>query len=228
MAALAYRPRHDPMPDFPRIMVWAWERPEKLDSLNPNEAGVAFLASTIHVHGDLVTTRPRLQPLVTAPGTALMAVVRIESQDPEPSARVETEHAIIEATRFPGVRALQVDYDAKVSERDFYRRLLTDLRRVLPPAMPLSITALASWCQYDDWITSLPVTEAVPMLFRMGAEPYRSGEEFRPLVCRSSVGISTDEPLAKLPSGRRVYLFHPRSWSEGELHAAIREVRRWQ
>src|SRR5258708_27116619 len=131
LAALPYRPRYDPLPDFPRIMVWAWERPEKLDFLDPNEAGVAFLARTIHVRGGLVTSRPRLQPLVVAPKTALMAVVRIESQDPQPSARVETEQAILEATRFSGVRALQIDYDAKVSERDLYRALLLDLRRVL-------------------------------------------------------------------------------------------------
>src|SRR5258708_1560376 len=86
VAALIYRPRLDPLPDFPRIMVWAWERPEKLDFLDPNEAGVAFLARTIHVRGDVVTARPRMQPLVVKPGTALMAVVRIESQDPRLSA----------------------------------------------------------------------------------------------------------------------------------------------
>lgn len=209
-------------------MIWAWERPERLDSIDPNEAGVAFLACTVHVHGDIVTARPRLQPLVTAPGAALMAVVRIETQDPQLSARADVEHAILETTDSPGVRALQVDYDAKLSERDFYRGLLGDLRRVLPGSMPLSVTALASWCESDDWIKDLPVNEAVPMLFRMGAEPYRPGDGFRPALCQSSVGISTDEPLAKLPSGRRIYIFHPRSWSGPELHAAIREVSRWR
>ena len=94
--------------------------------------------------------------------------------------------------------------------------------------MPLSITALASWCESDDWIANLPVTEAVPMLFRMGADPYRGASELRGGKCQSSVGISTDEPLTEPLRGRRVYIFHPRSWSREELRAAIQEVRRWQ
>jgi hypothetical protein len=228
IAALAYRPQRDPLPEFPRIMIWAWERPEKLDFIDPREAGVAFLARTVTVRGDMVTVHPRMQPLVVAPGMAMMAVVRVASQDPQPAARIALERAILDATELHSVRALQIDYDAKASERDFYRGVIEDLRRVLPGSMPLSITALASWCEYDDWISGLPVTEAVPMLFRMGAEPYRGAGELRAGKCQSSIGISTDEPLAELPRGRRVYIFHPRSWSREELLAAIHEVRRWQ
>jgi hypothetical protein len=150
-------------------MIWAWERPEKLDFLDPRVAGVAFLARTVRVRGDIVTIHPRMQPLVVAPGTAMMAVVRVESQDPAPGARIAVEHAILGATELQGVKALQIDYDARASEREFYRGVIQDLRRVLPASMPLSITALASWCESDDWISTLPVTEAVPMLFRMGA-----------------------------------------------------------
>ena len=229
LAALAYRPQHDPLPQFPRVIVWAWERPEKLDFIDAREVGVAFLARTISIRGGVVTVRPRLQPLVVAPGTALMAVVRVESQGVESASRAEIEHAILDATELRGVRALQIDYDARASERDFYRGLLADLHRVLPSSMPLSMTALASWCESDNWISGLPVTEAVPMLFRMGAgEAHRPGEDFRPDVCRSSVGVSTDEPLPDIPRGRRVYIFHPRSWSAAELEAAVHEVHRWQ
>ena len=38
--------------------------------------------------------------------------------------------------------------------------------------MPLTITALASWCDGDDWIDGLPVADASPMLFRMGRGDY--------------------------------------------------------
>jgi hypothetical protein len=237
LMALAYRrPQRDPLPEFPRVMLWAWERPEKLDFINPREVGVAFLARTVYLRGGVTTVRPRLQPLVVAPGTPLMAVVRIESQDLQdagqhaeaPGQRVDVVHAILDATELRGVRALQVDFDARVSEREFYRGVLLDLRRVLPASMPLSITALASWCEYDDWVSGLPVTEAVPMLFRMGVESYRPGEEFRPGLCRTSVGISTDEPLPGIPRGRRVYIFNSRSWSREDLRSAIQEVRRWQ
>jgi hypothetical protein len=204
LVALTRQSPRDPLPQLPRIMIWAWERPEKLDFINPRDAGVAFLARAVTVHGALVAVRPRLQPLVVAPGTVMMAVVRIESENPEPSTRSAVEQAILEATELHGVGALQLDYDAKASERDFYRSLIQDLRRVLPASMPLSMTALASWCEHDDWISSLPVNEAVPMLFRMGAEPYQPCEELLAGKCRSSVGISTDEPLAEFPRGRRV------------------------
>jgi Protein of unknown function (DUF3142) len=234
LVASAYRwTEHDPLPEFPRVMLWAWERPEKLDFINPRETGVAFLARTVYLRGGIVTVRPRLQPLVVAPGTALMAVVRIESQPDadhagEPASRIAVEHAILGATELHGVHALQIDFDARASEREFYRAILLDLRRVLPASMPLSITALASWCEFDGWISGIPVTEAVPMLFRMGAESYRAGSDFRVGACRTSLGISTDEPLREIPRGRRIYIFHPRSWSAGELRAALREVKRWQ
>jgi len=71
LVAPAYRPRYDPLPQFPRTIVWAWERPEKLDFLDPRDAGVAFLARTVYIRGGVVTVHPRLQPLVVAPGTAL-------------------------------------------------------------------------------------------------------------------------------------------------------------
>src|SRR5439155_3985440 len=58
---------------------------------------------------------------------------------------------------------LEIDFDARASEREFYRAILLDLRRVLPASMPLSITALASLCECDGWISGIPVTEAVPM-----------------------------------------------------------------
>jgi len=29
--------------------------------------------------------------------------------------------------------------------------------------MPLSMTALASWCESDRWLAGMPVAEAVPM-----------------------------------------------------------------
>jgi hypothetical protein len=228
LVALTRPSGRDPLPQLPRLMIWAWERPEKLDFINPREAGVAFLARTVTVRGAMVMVHLRLQPLVVAPGTVMMAVVRIESENPQPSARIDVVHAILDATELRGVGAVQLDYDAKASERDFYRGLIQDLRRVLPASLPLSITALASWCERDDWISGLPVSEAVPMPFRMGAEPYRPGDGSLAGKCRSSVGISTDEPLADFPRGRSVYIFHPRRWSREELRAAIQEVRRWQ
>ena len=215
----------DPLPGLPRTFVWAWERAENLESLDPQAAGVAFLARTVFVGHGGVHVRPRQQPLRFARGAVLMAVVRVESTGvPLPPVN-ETAEAIAAASRIPGVRALQVDFDAVQSERPFYRELLGELRRRMPEAMPLSITALASWCDGDRWIAGLPVDEAVPMLFRaqMRVDPAR----LQAPLCRSSAGISTDEPLPNPPRGRRVYIFSPRAWSREDLRAAVHEVARW-
>lgn len=232
MAALsmgcARRPAPDPLPGFPRLILWAWETPEDLRFLNPRAAGVAFLARSIRWHDGNVEARPRLQPLRVQPGTPLMAVVRLESAAgaPPPAAIVAAD--IVRVAALPGVRAVQVDFDARLSERSWYREMLRELRASLPQAMPLGITALASWCQRDDWMTGLPVTDAVPMLFRMGQGEEFTGSDFSGTLCRASVGVSTDELPRVIPRGRRLFVFHPRPWTEDTYRGAVQLTRRWQ
>lgn len=220
---------------FPKIVLWAWERPEDLRFINPEDTGVAFLSRTFHLRGEDAICYPRFQPLRVPSGTFLMAVIRIEShrfQPPELSYRQRAKIAeeIAGIAKKPGVFAIQIDFDAKVSERDFYRDLLFDIRRQLPDSMPLSITALASWCIYDNWLSDLPVDEAVPMLFRMGADKkyilqyLESGGDFRPSLCKGSLGISTDEVCPNFPPGRRIYIFHPGKWSPEAFGKIINEV----
>jgi hypothetical protein len=225
--------------DFPEIILWAWERPEHLDFINPREVGVAYLARTLFLRGDSVVARPRLQPLSLPPDAFRMAVVRVESDRFHPATlssnqRERAASLIADAGRLAGVAAVQVDFDARESERDFYRELLVDLRRRLPASVRLSMTALASWCMHDDWLSPLPVDEAVPMLFRMGADDHHvrlhlgAGGDFRPAASRLSLGVSTDEPIDNLPRGRRLYIFHPRAWTEQSARKILQEVKRWR
>jgi hypothetical protein len=225
--------------DFPAVILWAWERPEQLSFINPRKVGVAYLAKTLYLRGDAVVARPRLQPLSLPPEAFRMAVVRVESDrfhaatlSSEQRARLASE--ILGVSRNASVSAIQIDFDARASERDFYRELLFDLRRRLPESVRLSITALASWCIHDDWLSPLPIDEAVPMLFRMGADDHQvrlhldAGGDFRPATSRHSLGISTDEPVKNLPRGRRLYIFHPRAWTEEAARKIVEEVKRWQ
>jgi hypothetical protein len=216
--------RRDPLPRFPRVILWAWESPQDLSFLNPRDVGVAFLAPTVLLQDGQAHIRPRFQPLHVPPGTALMAVVRIESQGALPT--VQSACSLVsEPATLAGVRALQIDYDAKFSERAFYRDLLHCVRGRI--SLPLVITALASWCQYDDWMRDLPVNDATPMLFRVGPDRYRPGSEFRIRLCQSSFGISIDEPIAKLPRGKRLYIFHPGPWTQIDYRNALEGVRNW-
>ena len=61
-------------------MLWAWERPEDLRTLDSKRFAVAFLAQTLTLKGDEVVFNPRHQPLQVSPDTKLIAVTRIESQ----------------------------------------------------------------------------------------------------------------------------------------------------
>jgi len=206
--------------DLPDRILWAWERPE--DLRGESGIGVAFLASTVRLIGEKTRLVVRRQPLRVKPGTPIVAVVRVETRRPalDRSQREDAVRAILAAARLPGVRALQIDFDAAVSERGFYRRVLVDTRASLPRTMPLSMTALASWCLYDGWIEGLPVDEAVPMLFDMGPDAsavqkhLRDGKDFLLPVCRGSYGVSVAEPVEGLRPGRRVYWWSPAAWTE--------------
>jgi hypothetical protein len=193
--------------------------------LNPDAAGVAFLSRTVAWRNGVVDSRARLQPLRVPPRTALMAVVRLESQGgPPPDAAAIAREAAKAAL---DVRALQVDFDARRSERAWYRDVLERLRAGLPAGLPLEITALTSWCQGDRWTSGLPVSDAVPMLFRMGPGEGYDGGDFRNEMCRSSVGVSTDELPRAVPRGRRLFVFNPRSWTEDAYRGAVRLARKW-
>lgn len=256
---------------MPPIVLWAWERPEDLRFLNPQTVGVAFLAGTVEISASqsgiktasdpAVVLRPRLQPLLVAPGTALMAVVRIETpndlwhvaKNPGNAAsvlstplytaaqRLRVADIIASMAGLPGVRAVQVDYDATRSERTFYEQLLEDVRKRLPRGMPLSITALASWCVGDRWLDALPagtINEAVPMLFRMGPDAsrvaafLRGRNEFPTRVCRASLGVSTDEAFSRAllngtfgrPRTNRVYVFSNQAWTAASVNNIIAEA----
>jgi len=227
----------DRMSRLPATVLWAWERPENLDFIDPQRVAVAYLDQTLTLAGDRVAVRPRLNPLRVPPGTSLVAVARIEpapSRPPDLSSkqRAAAVDALVRMARGPSLTAIQIDFDARLSERPFYGQLLRDLRRAVPPSMLVSITALASWCMEDDWIAGLPIDEAVPMLFRMGPAKrmvhirLRSGRTFRPELCAASAGISTDEPLPALPRLARVYVFHPGPWSPSAYDEVTERLKR--
>jgi hypothetical protein len=225
------------MSGFPPVMLWAWERPENLLFLDPKQTGVAFLARTLYLHDGAVAARPRFQPLRVPPGAKLIAVVHAES-DPRHLSSLNDEQrrqaadAIIELEQLSGIGGIQIDFDARQSERRFYQELLRDLRDRLDKRLKLSMTALSSWCLYDDWLAHLPVDEIVPMLFRMGVDEHRVTDyldhhkDFRSDRCRTSLGISVDERKRNLPSGRRVYLFNPKPWSESDFKTTMAEIAR--
>jgi hypothetical protein len=216
---------------FPQMVLWAWERPEDLRALDAQRFAVAFLAQTVTLKGDEVIQSPRHQPLQVTPETKLMAVTRIESskQTGERAALTDVQRQkivslVTKTLELDRVAAIQIDFDAASSERDFYRSLLQDLRHQLPDKVPLSMTALASFCLGDRWLRDLPVDEAVPMIFRMGADDktirnmLAGGDDFREPLCQRSYGVAIDEPPDfQRDASRRIYVFNSHPWNETKI-----------
>jgi hypothetical protein len=221
--------RPEPPNGLPRLMLWAWERPTDLRALDA-DVGVAFLAQTLIVRKGAVAVEPRRNPLRVAAHTPLVAVTRVESSGQALASAMSTTMAaaIAGTMSLPRVRGVQIDFDAAESERAFYRTLVRQVRQAVGPGVPLSITALASWCAQDRWMAGLPVDEAVPMLFRMGPlhAPYvglARSPSAAAAECRGALGTSLDEPLHLRAAGRRVYVFTASPWTAASLTQA-REV----
>lgn len=220
--------------DLPPVMLWAWEQPTDLRDVDPRRVGVAWLGSTIALTGARVAEYPRRQPIVVPPGMAQLVVVRVEiprgaraTLDDEQRARVVRVAAAL--ARRPGVRGVQIDFDAPRSARPFYRRLLADLRAALPDSSSLSMTALASWALGDDWLTGLPVDAAVPMAFRMGADGPRvrralAAGDFTAALARGNLGVDLDDRWPARPRGGRLWIFTRGSWTPARRERALAKL----
>lgn len=215
---------------MPSKILWAWERPEDLRFLDSDKFGVAFLAQTLILTKDEVQFRPRHQPLEVLPETYLIAVTRIETEKNEnrPSLSEEQKKELVSLIKntleLPNVKAIQIDFDVVVSEREFYRKLIKELKQNLPENTPLSITSLASWCVGDSWFNDFQIDEAVPMAFQMGADNkairdfLQKDNDWNEPLCRGSYGIALDEPLNIIfKSERRIFYFKSKAWVKSDI-----------
>lgn len=220
------------MDGLPRLTLWAWERPEDLRGIDARRVAVAYLDRTLTI-GLLVNDEARRDAVIFPADAVRMPVVRIETERYPVLDAVNRDAAvaaILKSAREPGIAALQIDFDATRSQRPFYRSLLEELRREMPARLPLSVTALASWCSWDRWLSEVPVDEAVPMIFRMEpdhskAPPDAADFAIREPVCEGAYGISTTEPWPGDLAGKRVYVFSDNGWGKDSPARVEQELR---
>lgn len=220
----------------PKIFLWAWERPENLLFIDNKNIGVAFYAGTITFSDSKISFKPRLQPLAVGSEISKIAVIRIENRgkgsqlnNDQLSKAVDL---IVKTCSQNKIAGCQIDFDAKSSEINFYKKLIFKTRDNLSKSMPLSITALVSWCHLGSWLEDLPIDEAVPMFFRLGIDEYvirndLVGESFlKAKICQKSIGVSVDEPLpqSEYLKNRKIYIFNPDSWTIEGFSSIIKEI----
>ena len=215
----------------PQRVLWAWEMPEDVSFAEPEEYAIALMTQTVFLQNDRVIPKKRQQPIKLADGAYVIAVTRIETyKDTQKRPTLsddmvrETSETIVETQQLPNVKAIQIDFDATSSERDFYRKLINEVHNHLPPDTPLTMTSLASWCTGDAWFDDFPVDEAVPMVFQMGADSDRikrylaNGNDWAEPLCRGSYGISFEGGrFDGMKDGRRMYYFKNTPWVADDL-----------
>ena len=215
----------------PALVLWAWERPEDLRAAGPG-VEIAAMTGFVDLSGDRLRARSRRFPLLADPAARRIAMVHVQI-DPRrplkwsPPLRARTASAVLAYAKAPGIEAVQVDFEVRASQRPVLMDVLHDVRAGLPPGVRLSMTALASWCETETWLSDAPVDEVVPMVFRMGPggaalkAKLAAGGDFAQGRCRDAIGVSLDAPLARIPPGRRLYVFNPHSWTAAEIAAVL-------
>lgn len=221
----------------PEIVYWSWNSADDLSSV---KSTVAYLLARVAVNGDKIDTVPRLERLKLSREARRIAVVRIEvehlpgKKDEEVVAKKLSAIVSAMLARQPRLSALQIDFDARESERPFYSKFLHELR-TQTPGLPLSITALASWCIADRWLAGLPFDEVVPMCFSLGsgrAQALGYFKEHLPFdYAGSALGLCIDdrEPIKlfaeRLKSYKRIYLFSIHGWNAAKTGMANSLIR---
>jgi hypothetical protein len=224
----ADKPIHPALQALPPTIVWAWERREDLRWL-PGGVGVAYVASAVDLAGPRIRIAPRAKPLLVNADTRVIPVVHVDASWREPpelntaQRQALVDQVLIVARRAAvqnGVRVVQLDFEARLSQREFLADVVRDIRAQLAPTTALSITALASWCMGDYWLSNVQADELVPMAFRMGRDSERlrrqlAQQGFVHSRCQDAVGLATDEPLAgkAATQAKRRYYFSPTSWT---------------
>jgi hypothetical protein len=191
---------------------------------------VAVVDRHIWLAGDKVLVRPGARPRALARATAVTPVVHVEIDPLHPPAGLrQAEPLVLDAMR-SAARAstsgwVQLDLEARPSQRVDYRDLVRQIRAALPHEVKLSVTALAWWCRSGAWLDGLAADEVVPMFFRMGRDnaPLRGIVAQRPAalhpLCRAgSAGFSRQEAFPREVTARyrRTYWFDETGWRDIE------------
>jgi hypothetical protein len=208
-------------------IAWLWK-----DASIPafSRAAVAVVDRHVWLVGDKVLVRPGARPRALARATEVIPVVHVEIDPLRPPAGLrQAAPVVLEAMR-SAARAstsgwVQLDLEARPSQRDDYRALVRTIRTALPHEVKLSVTALAWWCRSGAWLDGLAADEVVPMFFRMGRDKAalrelvaRQPGALHPLCRAGSAGFSRQEAFSPQVAARyrRAYWFDETGWKDIE------------
>lgn len=206
-------------------VAWLWDQAQ-LPAWSEQHA--ALLDRHILLSADTIRTRAGRHLSLAAP-TRVTPVLHVEVSTVHPPSNIEASRAAIVAAMLQAAAhstsgRVQLDMEAKPSQRVFYRALVRDVRAALPPRIALSVTALGWWCRSPAWLDGLAADEVVPMFFRMGKDSAalrkvveHTPQSLHPSCRGGSAGFSPQEPFPAQVTGRysRTYWFDYHAWRGG-------------
>ena len=208
-------------------IAWLWK-----DAPVPafSRAAVAVVDRHIWLVGDKVLVRPGARPRALPRAINVIPVVHVELDPLDPPAGLRHAAPVILDAMRSAARAstagwVQLDLEARPSQRADYRDLVRTIRTALPHDLKLSVTALAWWCRSGAWLDGLGADEVVPMFFRMGRDNAAlrgivAGQPaaLHPLCRAGSAGFSRQEAFAPGVTARyrRTYWFDETGWKDSE------------
>lgn len=191
--------------DAPRERIaWLWDG---VAAPSWSAQHAAVLVSHIHLTGSEVRRRWRHDNPGLGAGARVTPVVHVELSTVRPplltdAARRAVVDAVMQASAGSSSGWVQLDMEARPSQRAFYLGLVRELRARLPHGTKLSVTALAWWCRSPHWLDELAADEVVPMVFRMGGDTARIRETWlsepgrlHPRCRAGAIGTGAAEPL---------------------------------
>ncbi|HCN68747.1 MAG TPA: hypothetical protein DIT03_10880 [Candidatus Accumulibacter sp.] len=153
---------------------WYWDRPaNKLPVPRPG-VGAAVLTRHVYFSGGRVIAVARRSALTLPPGVVSIPLIHVEVDPAQPFAGTDEQRnrlrdlVVAEALVARRPPLIQLDFEARQSQRRFWTAAVQAIRERLPTEVRLSVTALASWCFGDRWLAEVPADEIVPMYFRLG------------------------------------------------------------
>ena len=217
-------------PPTSQLVLWSWQRQDNLSFVKKGTL-IAPLIGTISINRNDLHVSPRSNPLTLNPSTQIIPVVRLEI-NPRSFINEQTLEKIIfhilALTQPCKSKELQIDFDATTSQRPFYEKLLTQLRKALPSSK-LSITALASWCLGDPWIGKLPIDYAVPMVYNLGEDEdikrfILNTKQWKSRKCCEYIGLHQKKLFMKIPKGWTVFVFNDEAWTLQSYENLLKEI----
>lgn len=199
-------------------IAWVWDH-----QAPPLQASAwAVTVTQIQLDGATLTERPRTRTLPPHGTRTVIPVVHVEPDARRAAQPLTDVQRQAITRRVLGVATgstsgwVQLDFEARPSQRDSYHALVRDIRAALPAATKLSVTVLAWQCRSAAWMQPLAADEVVPMFFQLGRDSdawleqaVSGGPQLQPR-CRQAAGFSPSlTPPARLPANwQRRYWFN--------------------